>query len=143
MGFDITGLGSVFQFGTAILDKIFPNKDEADKAKFAMLQLQQAGEFKQLDQQFQLSLEQVKVNAVEAASASMFVAGWRPAAGWTCVAGMAYMFFLRPLISWVATVTGLGSVPPVIDTTVLFELLVAMLGIGTLRTYEKVQGVSK
>lgn len=80
MGMDITGLGSLFELTGKVLDKIFPDKDAADKAKLEMLKLQQQGEFKQLDQDFQLALEQIKVNAVEASSGSVFVSGGRPVA---------------------------------------------------------------
>jgi len=60
MGMDITGLGSLFDLTGKVLDKIFPDKDAADKARLEMLKLQQQGEFKQLDQDFQLALEQVR-----------------------------------------------------------------------------------
>lgn len=142
MGMDITGLGSVFDFGSKIIDKMWPNKDDADKAKLALLQLQQAGEFKEMELGQQIALEQIKANATEAASGSLFVGGWRPAVGWMCVFGLGYMTLFRPIASWVATIYGVGSVPPVVDTTVLLELLLGMLGMGGLRSYDKKQGTA-
>lgn len=141
MSFDITGIGSIFDFGGKLLDKIFPNKEEAEKAKFALLQLQQAGEFKEMELQQQVALEQIKTNAVEAASGSLFIGGWRPGAGWCCVAGLAYTFLIQPIGSWIAIWYG-KPVLPALDTTVLMELLLGMLGLGGLRSYDKKQGTA-
>lgn len=104
MSFDITGLGSVFDFGSKIIDKIFPDKDAADKAKIRLLELQQAGEFKEMELAAQNAVEQIKVNAEEAKSSSVLVSGWRPAAGWVCVGGLGYMTLFRPIMSWIATI---------------------------------------
>lgn len=142
MGFDITGIGSVFDFGSKIIDKIWPNAEDANKAKLEMMKLQQEGAFKELEMQFEAGKAQIEVNKVEAANASVFVAGWRPAAGWVCVMGLFYSVFLRPLISWVATVYVLNAVPPVIDNVLIMELLFGMLGLGALRSYDKVQGTA-
>lgn len=137
MGLDITGLGSVFDFGSKVIDKLFPDKNEATKAKIALMEMQQKGELAELNADLQTRLEQMKVNTEEAKNASMFVAGWRPAAGWCCVIGLFYSIFLRPMFSWVSTLASLNSVPPVIDTVILMELLFGMLGLGAYRTYEK------
>ena len=143
MGVDITGLGSVFDFGSKVLDKIFPNKDEADKAKLALLQVQQAGEFKQLELEAQLAIEQIKVNAVQAANPSIFVSGARPAIMWVCVAAYAYNYVAMPIIVWAATWYD-KTAPAMItlDTSELTTLLFGMLGIAGLRTVEKVRGVA-
>ncbi len=141
MAFDPVSIG--LEVVGKVIDRLFPDPVQRDTAKLELFKAQQAGEFKQLDQSFQLAIEQIKVNAVEAASASTFVAGWRPAAGWVCVFGLMYMTLFRPLMSWVATIWAWGAIPPVVDTTVLFELLGGMLGLGVLRTYEKIQGVTK
>jgi hypothetical protein len=142
MGLDITGLGSVFDFGSKIIDKIWPNAEDAAKAKLAMLEMQQKGEFKELDAALEAAKGQMAINAEEAKSSSIFVAGWRPAAGWVCVLGLAYMTIFRPLASWLGTIYGLPNVPPVVDTTVLMELLFGMLGMGALRSYDKKQGTA-
>jgi len=137
MGLDITGLGAVFDFGSKVIDKIFPDKDAADKAKLEMLKLQQEGAFKELELNAKNAEGQMSVNAKEAESQSVFVSGWRPAAGWVCVMGLLYSVFLRPLISWFSTIYGLSAVPPVIDNVILMELLFGMLGLGALRSYDK------
>jgi len=143
MGFDITGLGSVFDFAGRVIDKIFPDKDAADKAKLELFKLQQAGELKQLDNDFNLALEQVKTNAIEAAHPSVFIAGWRPAIGWVCVSAYGYNYVAMPLITWVAKWYD-AAAPAMItlDTGELTTLLFGMLGIGGLRTFEKMRGVA-
>jgi hypothetical protein len=143
VGFDITGLGSLFDLGGKIIDKIFPDKDAADKAKLEMFKLQQEGAFKEMDQSFQLALDQMKVNAVEAANPSIFVSGWRPAVGWVCVLAYAYNYVAMPLIVWTAQLL-VDKVPPMItlDTGELTTLLFGMLGIGTLRTIDKMRGTA-
>jgi hypothetical protein len=137
MGLDITGIGAIFDFGSKVIDKIFPDQTEAAKAKLAMFELQQKGELAQLQNEFQLAIKQGEINVEEAKNTSMFVAGWRPAAGWVCVLGLSYSVFIRPMLSWLSTLGNLVAVPPVIDTTILMQLLFGMLGLGAMRTYEK------
>ena len=84
---------------------------------------------------------QAEVNKVEAANPNVFVSGWRPFAGWVCGAGLAYTFILRPLLPWVVNLFG-ATVPelPAIDGDALMTLLFGMLGLGTLRSVEKIKG---
>ena len=140
MGFDITGLGSVFDFASRVIDKIFPDKTAADAAKLKMFELQQQGEFKQIDNDFQIMLKQIEVNAAEAKSNSTFVAGWRPAVGWVCVSAYAFNYLLLPLLNWAAKwVDPAAPLILALETGELTTLLFGMLGIGTLRTVEKLK----
>jgi hypothetical protein len=102
---------------------------------------------KEIDQKTDLA--QMEVNKVEAASASVFVAGWRPAIGWIGAAAMAYQFLFYPLAMWGWTwMQGVGWIPkeltppPVLDADQLWVILSGMLGIAGLRTAEKVKGVA-
>ena len=79
---------------------------------------------------------QVELNKIEAASPSMFKSGWRPAAGWLCVLGLAWSTFAVPIWQWVSKLYTLASPPP-IETGVLISLLIALLGLGGYRTFEK------
>lgn len=144
MGFDITGLGSIFDFGSKVIDKIFPDKDAADKAKIEMLKLQQEGAFKELELQFDNMKAQIDVNKVEAGSSSIFVSGWRPAVGWVCVSAYAFNYIVMPLANWIVKFGDLNA-PAILalDTGELTTLLFGMLGIGGLRTYEKVKSMCK
>lgn len=139
---DITGIGSVLDFGSKIIDRIWPNPAERDAAKLELFKAQQAGEFKALDQAFELAKGQIGVNSVEAASSSLFVAGWRPFIGWTCGAAFAYKFVLAPAAAFAMTAAGHPIELPVLDFTEMSTVLLGMLGIGGMRTIEKIKGVS-
>lgn len=79
---------------------------------------------------------QLEVNRAEAAHKSLFVAGWRPFIGWCCGLGLLYSVLLSPLLDiWFEM--------PVIDSTILMPTMTGMLGLGALRSYEKVKGVSR
>ena len=122
---------------SGLLDKIIPDPEARAKAQLDLLKLQQDGAFKELDAQLQINLAQAEINKVEASSQNGFQAGWRPLAGYMCVAGLGYEFLLRPLLPWALTVSGVEAPPlPSLDG-VLFELMFGMLGLGTLRTADR------
>jgi len=135
-------LVALFGTITEIIGKIIPDPQKAAEAKIRMFELAQAGEFKELDANLQISLQQIEVNKIEAAQPGIFKGGWRPATGWICVFGFAYTFCARPLLPWVLTVTGVAEVPalPPIDTTEMMVLLGGMLGLGGMRTFERKNG---
>lgn len=83
---------------------------------------------------------QAEVNLKEAEHSSLFVSGWRPAVGWICVAGCFYGFAAQPTLAWFSGLIGVGA-PPVLDMATIIGLLTGLLGLGGLRTVEKVQGV--
>ncbi|WP_186648984.1 3TM-type holin [Fluviispira vulneris] len=118
---------------TGIFDKIFPNPDDANKAKIELMRLEQEGAFRQLD-----------VNAVEAKHQSIFVAGWRPAVGWVCAIIFAYNFLIQPLLLIILEALGKPlTVLPSLDFEEVMTVLCGLLGISGLRTYEKIKGVQK
>ena len=125
---------------TSVLDKVLPDATAAADAKLKALELAQRGELAVLDADTRRALAQLEVNKVEAGT-DLFRGGWRPAVGWMCVAGLGYQLVLRPLLPWLVRVAG-GEVPdlPSIDTETLMVLLTGMLGLGGLRTFEKVKG---
>jgi hypothetical protein len=125
-----------------IINKLIP--DPAMKAQMQQkaMEMAQAGEFKELDAQLQRDLAQIAVNQTEAASGDLFKGGWRPSVGWTCSAGLAIQFIVAPLASWGAALAGHPITFPALDTATLLTLLGGLLGLGTLRTTEKVKGVA-
>lgn len=143
MGFDITGIGSVLDFGSKLIDRIWPDPVQRDAAKLELFKAQQAGEFKEMDQAFEIAKAQIGVNQAEAGNGSLFVSGWRPFIGWVCGAALTYQYVMRPLVMWGILSAGY-SVPemPGLDDN-LWQLLLGMLGLGGLRTFEKVKGISK
>lgn len=120
-----------------VVDKTIP--DKAQKS-IAMLELEKA----LVDNADKINLETIKTNQIEAGHKSIWVAGWRPAIGWSCSLGIAWLFIGHPVATWVAQMLGhTGMVMPTIDTEILLELTLAMLGMAGLRTFEKIKGVTK
>jgi len=124
-----------------VIDKLFPDPNVAAEAKFKLLDLQQKGELAWLDADVKLAMGQMEINKEEAKDPSLFKSGWRPAVGWLCVAGFAYMAVVRPIVPWVATVAG-ANVPPMppVDTSEIMAILMGMLGLGGMRTAERLKG---
>jgi len=124
----------------AVLEKVLPDPQASADAKIKLMELAQKGELAILDAETKLALGQLEVNKVEAGT-DMFRGGWRPATGWACVFGLVYQFLLQPVLPWLVAVCG-GSVPPLppIDNETLMVLLTGMLGLGGLRTFERIKG---
>jgi len=90
-----------------------------------------------------IDLAQLEINKVEAASRSVFVSGWRPFIGWSCGAAMALNFIVFPLASFVLAQTGHLVELPTLDMSEMMPVLMGLLGLGGLRTVEKIKQVSK
>ena len=91
-----------------------------------------------------LALKQMEVNAAEAQHRSVWVAGWRPAVGWTCAGALAWTFIVQPMLVYLLAIFSPETLaPPSVDLAGLYPVLMGMLGLGALRTYEKKQGVAK
>ena len=120
-----------------ILDKVIPDADE--KAKLAHELATMADTHAQ-----QALLAQLEINKAEAASGSVFKGGWRPFVGWVCGVALLYHFILSPLILFGVSLTGV-TIPPIpeFDMGSLMTVLMGMLGLGGLRTYEKQKGLTK
>jgi hypothetical protein len=141
VGFDLTGIGSVADFASTLINKFLPDKDAAAKAQAALDQMKETGELAQLAQESNLLHDQSVTNQEEAQSKSVFVSGWRPAVGWCCALGLFYSFLFQPLLSWGSLIFK-SPVPPALDMSVLFQLLIGMLGLGGMRSWEKWKGVA-
>lgn len=124
-----------------LLDKFFPDPAAAADAKLKLMQMAQTGELAQLDADLKLATGQMEVNKVEAASQSLFVAGWRPFIGWVCGAAFAFKFIGGPLAVVLMAMAGHPITLPVFDFTEMSTVLLGMLGLGGLRTVEKIKGV--
>ena len=122
---------------TGLLDKFIPDADE--KARIAHELATMSEKHAQ-----QLALAQIEVNKAEAASGSIFKGGWRPAVGCVCAIAFAYHFIVKDLIVFVCAASGV-ELPdlPEFDMGTLLTVLGGMLGIGSLRTYEKQKGLTK
>ena len=112
-----------------MLDKVIEDKDEKNRIAFELSTLAER-------HAAELAKGQMEINKVEAAHKSLFVAGWRPSIGWVCALGLLYNTILSNILGiWVEV--------PEIDTTLLVPVMMGMLGIGAMRTVEKVKGVSR
>lgn len=127
---------TLLTIGSKLIDKFFPDKEAADRAKLSLIEMQQRGEFKEWDVLVASDKGQTDINAVEADSDSLFKSGWRPAVGWVCVGGLTYQVIARPLMVWGSLNMG-WVVPPDLELETLMTLLFGMLGLGAYRTYEK------
>lgn len=121
----VTAVGNVF-------DKLFTTEEERKQAEAVLMKIRQ-----------EPAVLQGEINKIEAAHRSVFVAGWRPFIGWVCGIGFAWAFVFQPLVGWVVVFQGLDITPPVIATDDMMELVIALLGLGALRTYEKSLGKAK
>jgi hypothetical protein len=104
--------------------------------------MQQQGEFKQLDADVQLALQQMQINMIEASSTSVWSSGWRPGAGWAGVAGMAYTALVQPILAWVSAAKG-WPMPPDIGSDELWAVMFGLLGLGTMRSFDKARGTTQ
>ena len=129
-------LANLIAPATQLLDKFIEDKDQ----KMAL-----AHEISTMAERHaqELAKGQIEVNKMEAASSSMFVAGWRPAVGWICALGFLSNFILIPMANFGLALGSVDIQIPMIDTSQMMPVLMGMLGLGTLRTVEKVRKVSR
>lgn len=125
-----------------LFDKLIPDPQAAADAKLKVMEMAQRGELAQLDAELKMATGQMEVNKVEAASTSIWVSGWRPAVGWCCAAAFAYKFVLAPSVAFTLAAFGHPVELPVLDFSEMSTVLMGMLGIGALRTVEKIKGVA-
>lgn len=125
---DITGLGAISDLASTVINKIWPDKSEAEKQQLAAAVMVVQG--------------QLDINKVEAANPSIFVSGWRPFIGWVCGSACAWNWIGLPIAKMGLTLLGhpLDLAPA--NLTEMMPILFGMLGLGTLRTVEKINGVA-
>ena len=126
----VFGVGEAVSGITAIgnvLDGLFTSTDEKLTHEEVRIRLAQ-----------QPDMAQIEINKIEASHRSRFVAGWRPFLGWVCGIGLANMFLINPWLQWIT-----GKDGPNLPENIIMELVFALLGLGTLRTIEKIQGRAK
>jgi len=132
-------VGGVVSVIGKVLDKVIPDPQAKAAAALELLKLQQSGELAQMAAETQLAQGQMEINKVEAASDGVFKGGWRPFVGWVGGIGLLYSVLLQPLLVWLTPVLHFPSTPPILDTSVLMTILGGMLGLGGMRTYERVK----
>ena len=119
-----------------VIDRVIPDKVAAQKAKDELASSES-------QQEFQLLFGQLQINMEEAKHASVFVSGWRPFIGWVCGASLAYVAILEPIVRFAATVWfKYAGTFPVIDTNLTLQVLLGMLGLAGMRSFEKAKSVA-
>jgi hypothetical protein len=124
-------LGDVINAVKDLVSEVVVDKDKKNELNVRLQELEDQANARYHEE----VMGQIDVNKVEAASGSVFVAGWRPAIGWVGATALAYAYVINPFI-------GIWHATPVYDLAGLANIVYAMLGIGAMRTYEKVKGVS-
>ena len=122
---------------TSLLDKIVPDKDQREKLAHEIATMAET-------HSHEIAKAQIDVNRQEAAHKSLFVAGWRPFTGWTCALALAFNYIGIPLIATITTLLDTDTVflEP-LELSTMMPVLLGMLGLGTLRSYEKRNHVAR
>lgn len=128
MGLDITGIGSVADLATTAINKIWPDKTDIEKQQLAAAVMVVQG--------------QIDTNKAEASNPTLFVAGWRPFIGWICGAACAWNWIGLPVARVGLELWGHTLAVAPADLSEMLPLLMGMLGLGGLRTVEKINGVA-
>ena len=132
----LTMLSALIGPVSAILDKAIPDKDLKEKLAHEIATMAERHTHEQVQ-------AQLEINKAEASHKNLFVAGWRPACGWVCVFGMAGNFLVIPLANMTLELLETGVKVPMIDLSTMLPVLMGMLGLGGLRTFEKVKNAQK
>ena len=115
---------------TGLLDKFIEDKDQKNALAHEISTLASK-------QALELAKGQMEINKVEAASTNLFVSGWRPFIGWTCGLGMFGNFITIPFANFVLALIGYDIVIPLVPLETMMPVLMGMLGLGAMRSFEK------
>lgn len=125
-------LDTVFSTISTVLDRVIPDKNKRAEAEEQLQTLLTS-------QDFQIAVEQIKVNAIEAQSDSFFKSGWRPSVGWICSIAFGLHFVVFPILNWLLMLCGQLPIIVPFQMDTLLTVLLGLLGMGTLRTVEKMK----
>jgi len=120
----------------SLLDKFIPDADERNRLAHEISTMAER-------HAHELAKAQIAVNKEEAKSSSMFVAGWRPAVGWICATGMGFNFICVPLGGFICAAAGVDISFTPLDLSEMMPVLMGMLGLGAMRSFEKTKGVAR
>lgn len=126
---------AILDIGSKVIDRLWPDPTQAAAAKLELFKLQQSGELAQIT-------GQLEINREEAKSSSVFVSGWRPAIGWVCGLACAWNWVGLPVAKFVAALYGHPFELAPADISEMMPVLFGLLGLGALRTAEKINGVN-
>lgn len=136
------GAEGVFKGIDGLVARWKANPTDVMKHDEVMTQVQAALDTDKLKAELSFAQAQAKINEIEAASSDKFTSRWRPFVGWTCGIGLAYTFIGQPFLAW-ASLNFKWMSPPTLDIEALMTLLFGMLGLGGMRSFDKMRGTSK
>ncbi len=137
-------ISAALDIGGKLIDRLWPDPAQRDAAKLELLKMQQSGELAQLQADTALAQGQMEINKVEAASPTLFVSGARPFIMWICGLALAYATIIEPIARFVMSVVyRYTGAFPVIDTALTLQVLLGLLGLGAMRSYDKNMGTSR
>jgi len=140
----IDPISILLDVGSKVIDRLWPDPAQRDAAKLELLKMQQSGELAQLSAETNLMIEQIKVNQAEAQNPSLFVSGWRPGVGWICVAACGWNWIGLPVVkAGLILASGPALTLAPADLSEMLPVLMGMLGLGALRTFEKVKNAAR
>ena len=128
-------IDSVLGIGKDLIERLIPDPKQKAEALLKLEELKQSGDLAVI-------AGQNDINKIEANNSSTFISGWRPFVGWVCGGALAIQMVLFPVASWVCALAGHPVTMPILDVSLLTTLLVGMLGLGGMRTVEKLNGVA-
>ena len=134
-------ISGLFSAAQSLIERFFPDPAAKAAAQLELLRMEQTGALAQLASETDLAKLQIQVNVEEAKSTNWFVAGWRPGIGWVCGAGLAYAALIEPFARFIAKVWfGYTGEFPVISPDLTLQILMGLLGLGAMRSVEKIKG---
>ena len=139
------GIGDAVTAGLQIIDKFIPDPKAKADAIFKLKTLEQQGDMASLNAFVTEMTGQVEINKIEAASSNLFKSGWRPFIGWVCGSAFAYKFIVQPFLLFLAALGQINidiSILPVLEWQELSAVLMGMLGLGSMRSFDRVKDKS-
>ena len=136
MGLDALGIGAIADLAKDLVGRFFPDKTETEKAQMSLI-------LTTMQNQMAMNQGQMDINKLEAQNPSLFVSGWRPFVGWVCGSACAWNWIGLPVANFLAAAFQHPLNIAAADLTQMLPLLLGLLGMGALRTYEKTQGVDR
>lgn len=130
-------IGDIIGAVKDLASEVIVDKDKRDEINLKLQELEDRSN-ERLHQEL---MGQIEINKQEAAHPSIFVAGWRPFIGWVCGVAVSWSFVAAPVFEWISRLFGWKGAMPELDVGQLMTLILAMLGIGAQRSFDKYKGV--
>jgi len=130
-------IAAVSGLADTVIKRVWPDATQVERDKIKQVT-------QQIENEYKLLLGQIETNKIEAKSSRLFIAGWRPLVGWSCGFSLLYASIIEPIARFIAVVFyGYSGTFPILNTDLTLQILLALLGIAGMRTFEKHKGITK